>query len=97
MTRRTRLLEPFQGSDHQRTTPGLAFFLRRVGAGHRCHQHHQDEFHSLADIALERAALGYGRSTEMIRFGTSPTGMRATSFLDATSSTETAFDPASET
>ncbi len=33
----------------------------------------------------------------MSRFGITPTGMRVTSFLDLTSNTETAFEPALET
>jgi hypothetical protein len=33
----------------------------------------------------------------MIRIGIAPTGMRVISFLDPTSNTETASDPASET
>ena len=33
----------------------------------------------------------------MSRFGITPTGMRVTSFLDPTSNTETAFEPALET
>jgi hypothetical protein len=38
-----------------------------------------------------------GRSPAMIRFGIAPTGMRASSFRDPTSSTETASEPALET
>jgi len=42
----------------------------------------------------EPPAAAHGNTTVLLRFGTWPTGMRATSLISCVSTTETSFDPA---
>jgi hypothetical protein len=50
-----------------------------------------------ADAAKSALWKHYGSTAVMFRFGTSPTGMRVTSFMDLISTTETKFEAAHAT